>query len=176
MKAAGSEEGAVSQFLAGRAVLEAHQPETGTLLATWKGREATLLAMVVRKDPGLPEGVHGAAVEAWRIGAVLERETQAAPVQVPGALKGLEPDLQRASARLQACGLDHPFGGETLKAVPPATLRGALEEVRKGGLLTEGPEWALRRDQAPGLAEGLQKRLEVERPFPDLMMGQGRGA
>lgn len=165
----------VPRFLAGRAVLEAHRPEAGSLLADWKGREAELLEPSQR-GPNLPEGVRAAAVEACRIGAVLERETRVEPVQVPNALKALEPDLQRASARLQACGFGAPFAGETLKALPPATLRGALDEARKGGLLSEGPEWALGRDQVPAMAEALQKRLEVERPMPDLMLGQGRGA
>ena len=163
------------QFLAGRAVLEAHRPEKGSLLADWKGREGELLERAQR-DSNLPEGVRAAAVEASRIGAMLEREARVEPVKVPDALKAIEPDLQRASARLQASGFKPPFAGETLKAVPPATLRGALDEARKGGLLTEGPEWALGGDQMPGLAEALQKRLEVERPMPDLMVGQGRGA
>ena len=63
-----------------------------------------------------------------------------------------------------------------MKAVPPAALRGILEEARKGGLLAEGPEWALRKDQMAGLTEALQKRLEMERSLPDLLLGQGKGA
>jgi hypothetical protein len=163
-------------------VLEAHRPETGSLLAPWKGRDRELLERLARvgpgEDAGLPRGVFVAGCEACRIGAVLDREAGADRVRVPGPLKDLEHDLQTASARIEAAGFRPPFPGETLKAVPPAALRSALEETRRGGLLTDGPEWALRQDRVQPMAEALhrtlQRHLEADLQVSDPPMGGGR--
>jgi hypothetical protein len=173
------QERVIEHLRAGRAALEAHRPETGKLLATWKDRE--LLERMARvgpgEDAGLPRGVFEAACEACRVGAVLERETRAGRVHVPGPLKDLEHDLQTAAARIEAAGLRPPFPGETLKAVPPAALRSAMEEARQGGLLTDGSEWALRQDQIQPLAEALhrtlQRHLEADLQVSDPPLGGG---
>lgn len=168
---------AVTQIRTGQAVLVAHGHDHGAALRPWQGRERELLARAERKDSGLPREVAAAAGEAQRIGLALEREAAAEKIRVPNGLKVLEPDIQKASARIRACGLEDPFREGTLKAVPPAHLRSALAEARKDGLLAEGPGWALRRDQVPAMAEGLQmtfqKQLELDRDFPGR---QGRGA
>lgn len=106
---------------------------------------------------------------------LLEREAAAARLAVPRALKALEQDLQKASARIRAFGLEDPFREDRLRSLPPGTLRTAVEEVRKAGLMTEGVEWAARRDQVPALVEGLQKsfqqQLDLERDLPGIARG-----
>ena len=108
--------------------------------------------------------------------ALLEREAAAAKLNVPGAFKAMEPDLQKASARIRACDLEDPFREDRLRGLPPKIVRTAVEEVRKAGLLTEDPDWAARRDQVPALAEGLhrafQRQLDLDRELP----GLGRGS
>ena len=171
------DERAVSLLRSGQAVLKVHEPVLEAPLRPWQGREGELLARMAQGEPGLPREVVAAAAEACRIGKALELEAAAAKVKVPRTLQPLAPEIQRASARIQACGLESPFGDETLKAVPPGTLRAALDDARKGGLLGDGAAWTLRRDQMPELAEGLQKNfqkhLEVDREFPG---HSGRGA
>jgi conjugative relaxase-like TrwC/TraI family protein len=166
----------LDHFIAGRAVLEAHRPEQGALLAPWKGQESTLLGRASANE-GTQSGLLEAAREASRIGATLEREAGAGRLHVPPGLKGLECDLQTASARIEASGLKSPFSRDSLKAVPAAVLRSALGEMRREGLLEEGPEWALRQDQVPRLAEGLhrtlQKHLETDLQLADPPMGAG---
>ena len=107
--------------------------------------------------------------------ALLERETAAARINVPRALKALEPDLQKLSARVRACGLDDPVPEGRLRNLPPGTVRAAVEEARRAGLLTDGPEWTTRRDQVPALAEGMhrsfQRQVDLDRDQP----GIGRG-
>jgi hypothetical protein len=106
---------------------------------------------------------------------LLEREAAAARLNVPRALKAMEPDLQKASTRIRACGLEDPFREDWLKGLPPREIRAAVEEARKAGLMTDGPEWTTRRDQVPALAEELrksfQRQLDLDRDLP----GIGRG-
>lgn len=101
---------------------------------------------------------------------MLDREAAAGRIQVPRGMKDLEPDLQRLSARLRACGFQDPFREEALKAVPPAALRERLAEARGRGLLDDGPAWAQRGDQFQDLAEALRKslqqQLEMDRSSP----------
>ena len=171
---------AVAQIRTGRAMLVDHGHRHGGLLGAWESRERELLAMTGREDSGLPREVAAAAEDALRIGQALEREAAAEKIRVPRALQALEPDIQKGSARIRACGLEDPFREDALKAIPPVHLRSALEEVRKEGLLAEGPVWAIRLDQVPALAEGLQKsfhrQLELDRDMPGLPGGLGRGA
>ena len=107
--------------------------------------------------------------------AVLQREAGTEPLRVPKDMKHLEPDLQRLSARVRACGLEDPFREEALKAIPPAALTGALAEARVHGLLVEGPAWVGHRDQLPDLTEAirrtLQQQMEMDRTLPG---GRGR--
>jgi conjugative relaxase-like TrwC/TraI family protein len=176
------QERAIEHLRAGRAVLDAHRPETGKLLDPWKDRGRELLERMARvgpgEDAGLPRGVFEAGCEACRIGAVLEREAGANRVPVPGPLKDLEHDLQTASARIEAAGLRSPFPGETLRAVPPGALRSAMDEARRGGLLAEGSEWALRPDRIQPMAEALhrtlQRHLEADLQVSDPPLGGGR--
>lgn len=106
---------------------------------------------------------------------LLEREAAAAKLNVPRAFKALEPDLQKVSARIRACGLEDPFREERLRGLPPVAVRAAVEEARKAGLMTDGPEWAARRDQVPALAEGIQKsfqrQLDLDRDLPGIARG-----
>jgi hypothetical protein len=179
--AAVGQDRAIEHLRAGRAVLDAHRPETGSLLAPWKDKPRELLERMARvgpgEDAGLPRGVFEAACEACRVGVVLEREAGAGRVHVPGPLKDLEHDLQTASARIEAVGLRSPFPGETLKAVPPAALRSAMDEARRGGLLTQGPEWALHQDRVQPVAEALnrtlQRHLEADLQVSDPPLGGG---
>jgi len=173
---------AIEHLRAGRAVLDAHRPETGKLLAPWKDRDPELLARMARvgpgEDAGLPRGVFEAGCEACRIGTLLEREAGAERVPVPGPLKGLEHDLQTVSARIEAAELRPPFPGETLKAVPPGALRSAMDEARRGGLLADGSEWALRPDRIQPMAEALhrilQRHLEADLQVSEPPQGGGR--
>jgi len=100
----------------------------------------------------------------WKVqeAALLEREAAAGVIPIPRGMKDLEPDLQRLSARIRACGLEDPFREEALKATPPAVLRGALAEARGLGILEAGPAWARQGDQLPGLAEALRKTVQHE--------------
>lgn len=168
---------AVAQIQTGQAVLVAHGHDHGAALRPWQGRERELLARAEREKSGLPREVAAAAREAQRIGLVLEREAAAGKIRVPKGLKALEPDIQKTSARIRACGLEDPFREATLKAIPPARLRSALSEARKEGLLVDGPGWSLRHDQVPAMAEGLQntfqKQMELDRDFPGLPGGRG---
>jgi hypothetical protein len=108
---------------------------------------------------------------------VLEREAGTDRVRVPGPLKDLEHDLQTASARIEAAGLRPPFPGETLKAVPPGALCLAMDEARRGGLLADGSEWALRPDRIQPMAEALhrtlQRHLEADLQVSDPPLGGG---
>ena len=175
------QERAIEHLRAGRAVLEAHQPETGKLLAPWKDRDREFLERMARVGPGedigLPRGVFEAGCEACRIGQLLEREAGADRVRVPSPLKDLEHDLQTAAARIEAAGLRSPFPGETLKAVPPGALRSAMDEARRGGLLADGSEWALRPDLIQPTAEALhrtlQRHLEADLQVSDPPLGGG---
>jgi conjugative relaxase-like TrwC/TraI family protein len=178
--AAGSgQERAIEHLRAGRVVLSAHRPEAARLLDPWKDRD--LVERMARvgqgEDAGLPRGVFEAGCEACRIGAALEREAGAGRVRVPDPLKDLGHDLQTASARIEAAGFRPPFPGETLKAVPPAALRSALDEARRGGLLAEGAEWALRQDRIEPVAEALhrtlQRHLEADLQVSDPPLGGG---
>lgn len=107
---------------------------------------------------------------------LLEREAAAARLNVPRALRTLEPELQKASARIRACGLEDPFGEDRLRALPPRVVRAAMAECRKAGLLGEGPEWAARREQVPPMVEGLrkvfQRQLDLDRELPGLARGR----
>jgi conjugative relaxase-like TrwC/TraI family protein len=124
-----------------------------------------------------PEMNPGDAREPLRTvqAVLLEREATAARLNVPRALKALEPDLQMASARIRAFGLEDPFREDRLRDLPPGTVRAAVDEARKAGLMTDGPEWAAQRHQAPALAEGLQKafqrQLDLDRDLPGLSRG-----
>lgn len=101
---------------------------------------------------------------------LLEREATAARLNVPQAFKALDHDLQRASARIRACGLEDPFRGDRLRSLPPSAVRAAVEEVRKAGLMADGQEWTTRREQVPALAEELrksfQRQLDLDRDLP----------
>ena len=175
------QERTLEHLRAGRAVLDAHQLETGKMLAPWKDRDQELLERMARfgqgEDGGLPRWAFEAGREACRIGALLEREGAAGRVRVPGALKDLERDLQIASARIEAAGLRPPFPGETLKAVPPGALRSAVDEARRGGLLADGPEWALAQDRIQPMAEvlhrTLQRHLEADLQVSEPPLGGG---
>lgn len=105
----------------------------------------------------------------------LERETAAPRIKVPQVLKALEPDLQKASARIRACGLEDPFRDDRLRELPPRTVRAAVEEARKAGMLAEGPGWAVRQDQVQALAESLhktfQRQLDLDRDLPGISRG-----
>ena len=107
---------------------------------------------------------------------LLEREAAAARLDVPRALRALEPELQKASARIRACGVDDPFGEDRLRALPPRAVRAAMAECRKAGLLGDGPEWAAQREQVPAVVEGLQKafqrQLDLDRELPGLARGR----
>jgi len=105
---------------------------------------------------------------------LLQREAGAPALVVPDRLKHLAADLQRLSARFRACGLEDPLKGAALKELPPAVLRGALEEARGRGVLEEGTDWAQRRSQLPSVAENL--RVELERQVGPSGPGLGRGA
>ena len=106
--------------------------------------------------------------------AVLQREAGAEPLRVPKGMKHLEPDLQRLSARVRACGLEDPFREEALKAIPPAALTGALAEARGRGLLMEGPAWVGHRDQLPDLTEAIRRTLDQQMEMDRTLPG-GRG-
>ena len=107
--------------------------------------------------------------------ALLEREAAAAKLKVPQAFRALEPDLQKASARIRACGLEDPFREDRLRSLAPTSVRAGVEEVRKAGLMTEGREWTARRDQVPALVAGLQKsfqrQLDLDRDLPGISRG-----
>ena len=106
---------------------------------------------------------------------LLERETAAARLNVPRSFRALEPDLQKVSARIRACGLEDPFREDRLRSLPPRAVRAAVEEARKAGLMTNGPEWTARRDQVTELAEGLrksfQRQLDLDRDLPGMSRG-----
>ena len=168
----------------GRAVLEAHRPEAALPLRPWRGREGELLERMDRtargEEAGLSREVAEATRQACQVGATLGREQAADKLRIPGGLKPLEADLQKTAARLQAFGQANPFRTDTLKAVAPGMLKAALEEVRKGGLLSEGPEWALCQEQAPNLSislqRTLQRQLELDRQLADPAFVVTRGA
>ena len=107
--------------------------------------------------------------------SLLAREAGAARIRVPVAMKTLEPDLQRLSARFRASGLEDPFQERTLKAVPPAALRGLLADARGRGLLHEGADWARQgeqlRDFAVALRQSFQRHLELD---GGITLGAGR--
>jgi hypothetical protein len=106
---------------------------------------------------------------------LLEREAAAARLNIPRALKPLEPDLQKASARIRAYGLDDPFREDRLRDLPPGIVRAAVDEARKAGLMTNGPEWTVRRAQMPELVEGMhksfQRQQDLDRDVPGLSRG-----
>jgi hypothetical protein len=106
---------------------------------------------------------------------LLERESAAARLNVPRALKALEPDLQKASARIRACGLEDPFREDRLRDLPPSTVRAAVNEARKAGLMTDGPEWTVRGAQMSELVEGMhksfQRQQDLDRDLPGLSRG-----
>jgi len=107
--------------------------------------------------------------------ALLAREAAAARIQVPRALQALETDLQKASARIRACGLDDPFREDRMRELPPNAVRTAVAEARQAGLLTEGPEWTARREQLPALVAGMersfQRQQDLDRDLPGLSRG-----
>lgn len=107
--------------------------------------------------------------------SLLERESTAARLKVPRGLKTMEPDLQKVSARIRACGLEDPFREDRLRSLPPRVLQAALEEARRAGLMSAGPEWTGRREQVPALAEALhkslQRQLDLDRDLPGLSRG-----
>ena len=107
---------------------------------------------------------------------MLEREAAAKAISIPPGMTDLEPGLQRLSARIRACGLEDPFRGDALKAIPPSSLRSTIAEARRQGLLDDGPAWTQRGDQVQGLADALRKTLqqemELDRGLPN---GHGRG-
>jgi hypothetical protein len=111
-----------------------------------------------------------------RSATLLEREASARPISIPPGMKDLEPGLQRLSARIRACGLEDPFRGDVLKAIPSSSLRSTIAEARRQGLLDDGPAWTQRGDQVQGLADTLRKtlnqELELDRTLPS---GHGRG-
>ena len=106
---------------------------------------------------------------------LLEREAAAARLNIPRALKALEPDLQKASARIRACELEDPFREDRLRSLPPGVVRAAVDETRRAGLMIDGPEWTARRDQMPALVEGMHKsfhrQLDLARDEPGLSRG-----
>ena len=106
---------------------------------------------------------------------LLEREAAAAKLNVPRALKALAPDLQKASARIRACGLEDPFREERLRDLPPGIVRAAVDEARKAGLMTDGPEWTARRDQVPSLVEGMQRSFQRQQDLDRDLPGLSRG-
>ena len=115
-----------------------------------------------RGGAAAPVGPPGLVSVKRQEAALLEREAAAAAIPIPRSMRDLEPDLQRLSARIRACGLEDPFRGEALKTTPPAALRGALAEARGQGLLEAGPTWVQRGDQLPELAEALRKTVQHE--------------
>jgi len=106
---------------------------------------------------------------------LLEREAAEARLNVPRALKALEPDLQKASARIRACGLEDPFREDRLRDLPPGRVRSAVDEARKAGLMTDGPEWTVRGAQMSELVEGMhksfQRQQDLDRDLPGLSRG-----
>lgn len=106
---------------------------------------------------------------------LLEREAEAAGLKVPQALKALEPDLQKASARIRACGLEDPFRDDRLRDLPPGMVRAAVDEARKVGLMTDGPEWTTRLDQMPVLVEGMQRSFQRQQDLDRDLPGLSRG-
>lgn len=108
--------------------------------------------------------------------SVLAREATLAPIGVPTALRDLEPDLQRLSARIRACEVKDPFREEALKGTPKVVLRGVLHEAEARGLLEPGPGWTQRLDQVPDTAEAIRavlaRQVELDRGIAG---GKGRG-
>ena len=122
-------------------------------------------------NPGDEEGARFRAVQA----GLLAREAAAARLEVPRALRTLEPDLQKASARIRAFGLEDPFREDRMRELPPNAVRAAVAEARQAGLMTEGPEWTMRREQLPALVAGMersfQRQQDLDRDLPGLSRG-----
>lgn len=122
-------------------------------------------------NPGDEEGARFRAVQA----GLLAREAAAVRLEVPRALRTLEPDLQKASARIRAFGLEDPFREDRMRELPPNAVRTAVAEARQAGLLTEGPEWTARREQLPALVAGMersfQRQQDLDRDLPGLSRG-----
>jgi len=123
-------------------------------------------------NPGdAPELARNRAAQA----ALLAREAAADRIQVPRALQALDPDLQKASARIRACGMDDPFREDRMRDLPPGAVRAAVEEARKAGLMTEGPEWTGRREQLAALVAGMERSFQRQQDLDRELPGLGRG-
>jgi hypothetical protein len=122
-----------------------------------------------------PGGEHELTRFPAEAAVLLERESAAGKLDVPRALKTLETDLQKASARIRACGLEDPFTEDRLRSLPPRVLQAAVDDARQAGLMTDGPEWTTRRDQVPVLvgeiSRSMQRQLDLDRDQPGLARG-----
>jgi hypothetical protein len=91
-----------SHLQAGLEVLRRFRPERAAILEPWARDLAEFdhrLAATARGTQGqFPRDVYELAAGVRRTGALLERERAARPVEVPPALKPLEPDIRRIQA------------------------------------------------------------------------------
>lgn len=151
----------IGLFQKGAAILSEHRPSEAQHLDTWKGREAELVSLTVKKARGegveLSQEAFDSAVKAGKLGSILDKEQNAKPISVPKAFEKESEDLQKLSGRLEALGVKNPFTKESLTNSAPAEVRKALDRCRESGLLEEGSSWAFKGGQARGLAQEIEK-------------------
>ena len=163
-------EAALRVFARGRAVLDYLQPEAAKHLKRWQGKELELIRRVAAAAKGdadqLPRDDYRAAVQAGRIGHLLEREAAVPRVEVPDSFGTLARDVQRASARLQALGVADPFSKDVLTSAPMSQIERAVRDLRGAGLMNDGPGWTLKAQAArevvtrivPQLNDGIRRQ------------------
>jgi hypothetical protein len=139
------------------------------LRSSSRGEDGTqeLLAAV---QGGPPNAVTAAektvSLRGLEMGHALEREDVAMRrLDLPPALEGSRPDLERLAARLSAVGRESLFSRRILGTVPAPAFYKEIEEFRRYGVLEPGPEWTLGRRALVDLAERVSAEMKEERPI-----------
>jgi hypothetical protein len=168
---AGADAITVAQLREGLRILAELQPVRHPQLERWAGRETELIAALVNNAKGetnpLSHVEVKVALAAGRAGYLVEKQRQ---LEQPGATSSLSPlaaQLNRANARLVACGALAPFSVDASARDPKPRLVRALELMRDTGFLDDGPAWTLRASTAMSVAQQVRDALaggrEVER-------------
>ena len=154
---AGADAISVAQLHEGLRILARLRPDRHAHLARWAGRETELIGALIKSAKGEANPLSPietkAALAAGRAGCLIERERQ---LEDPGAHASLGPlavQLNRANARLAACGVPAPFNDEATSKGQRPRLLSALAHLREAGFLDEGPAWSLRASAATPVAQ-----------------------
>ena len=144
---AGADAISVAQLREGLRILARLRPDRHAHLARWAGREAELIAALIKSAKGesnpLSPVETKVALAAGRAGYLIEKERQSrsSPVRTrPVAL--LQPSSTAPTRGSSACGAPRPFTDEAVAKGPKARLMNALAHVREAGFLDDGPSWA----------------------------------